>query len=94
MDSGYPVYSYSGLIILYTYPHTPQCLLAGLRCTRRTGRSLIKMKILNTLRHKPTLRVCVIPEYNLCIRRDGVVAPIKIPITFMELFEKTPHEDT
>lgn len=53
-----------------------------------------KMKILNTLRHKRTLRFYVIPEYGLYTRRDGVVAPLKIPITFMELFEKTPNEAT
>ena len=53
-----------------------------------------KMKILNTLRHKTTLRVCVIPEYGLYVRREGVVAPLKIPITFMKIFEKTPHEAT
>ena len=53
-----------------------------------------KMKILNTLRHKTTLRVCVIPEYDLCIRRNGVIAPLKMPITFMKIFEKTPNEAT
>lgn len=52
------------------------------------------MKILNTLRRKTTLIVCVIPEYNLYIREEGVVAPLKIPIKFMELFEKTPNEAT
>ena len=52
------------------------------------------MKILNTLRHKTTLRVCVIPEYDLYIRREGVVAPLKIPIMFMKTFDKTLNEDT
>lgn len=52
------------------------------------------MKILNTLRHKRTFRVCAIPEYGLYIRVEGVVAPLKIPITFIELFEKTPNEAT
>ena len=53
-----------------------------------------KMKILNTLRHKTVLRVCAIHEYGLYIRRDGVVAPLKIPITYMFLYEKTPNEAT
>ena len=51
-----------------------------------------KMKILNTLRHKTTLRVCGIPEYDLYIRRNGVVAPLKVPIAFMKAFEKTLNE--
>ena len=53
-----------------------------------------KMKILNTIRHKQTLRVCVIPEYGLYIHRDGVVAPLKIPINLMHMYEKTPNEAT
>ena len=52
------------------------------------------MKILNTLRHKQTLRVCAIPEYGLYIRMDGVAVPLKILIKFMHLYEKTPNEDT
>ena len=52
------------------------------------------MKILNTLRRKQTLRVCGIPEYGLYISMDGVIAPFKMPITFIELFEKTPNEAT
>lgn len=52
------------------------------------------MKILNTLRHRQTLIVCVIPEYGLYIRREGIVAPLKIPITFLEMYEKTPNEAT
>lgn len=52
------------------------------------------MKILNTLRHKRTLRVRVIPEYDLYLRTEGVLVPFKIPITFIELFEKTPNEAT
>lgn len=46
------------------------------------------------MRHKTTLRVCVIPEYGLYIRSGGVVAPLIMSITFMELFEKTPNEAT
>lgn len=53
-----------------------------------------KMKILSTLRHRQSLRVCLIPEYGLYVHRDGVVAPLKIPITFMKIFEKTPNEAT
>ena len=53
-----------------------------------------KMKILNTLRHKQTLRVCAIPEYGLYIRIDGVVVPLIIPIAFLEMYEKTPNEAT
>ena len=53
-----------------------------------------KMKILNTLRHRQTLRVCLIPEYGLYVHRDDVVAPLKIPPNFMYMYEKTPHEDT
>ena len=79
---------------MYAHLHTPQGLLVGLRYPRRTGRSLRKMKILNTLRHKQTLRVCAIPEYGLYIRIDGVVVPLIIPIAFLEMYEKTPNEAT
>ena len=65
-----------------------------MRYPRITGRSLRKMKILNTMRHKTTLRVCVIPEYGLYTLSGGAVAPLNMSITFMELFEKTPNEAT